>query len=79
MPPVEHRFLHDGLRVAAVEWGDPGGVPLLALHGGMGVDLDHPIHRYLLLGREITDSFGGPSQELDRLGNLLDELPVLAS
>ena len=33
MPPVEHRFLHDGLRVAAVEWGDPGGVPLLALHG----------------------------------------------
>lgn len=34
MPPLEHSFLHDGLRIAAVEWGDPrGGVPLLALHG----------------------------------------------
>lgn len=33
MPPLEHSFLHDGLRIAAVEWGDPQGVPLLALHG----------------------------------------------
>lgn len=33
MTPVEHGFLHDGLHIAAVEWGDPRGVPLLALHG----------------------------------------------
>lgn len=33
MSPAEHRFAHDGLHIAACEWGDPAGVPVLALHG----------------------------------------------
>lgn len=33
MLPIEHRFAHDGLDIAACEWGDPSGVPVLALHG----------------------------------------------
>ena len=33
MLPIEHRFAYDGLDIAACEWGDPAGVPVLALHG----------------------------------------------
>lgn len=33
MQPIEHRFVCDGLAIAACEWGDPAGVPVLALHG----------------------------------------------
>ena len=33
MTSVEHAFSYDGLRIAATEWGDPAGAPVLALHG----------------------------------------------
>ncbi|MFZ5652908.1 MAG: alpha/beta fold hydrolase [Pseudomonadota bacterium] len=33
MAPLQHGFVHDGLRIAACEWGDPAGLPVLALHG----------------------------------------------
>lgn len=31
--PIEHIFHYDGLDIAAQEWGDPSGTPVLALHG----------------------------------------------
>lgn len=31
--PVERIFRYDGLQIAAQEWGDPEGIPVLALHG----------------------------------------------
>ncbi|MGK2915619.1 MAG: alpha/beta fold hydrolase, partial [Porticoccaceae bacterium] len=31
--PLEHRFVRQGLTLAAREWGDPEGLPVLALHG----------------------------------------------
>ncbi|MDF1833207.1 MAG: alpha/beta hydrolase [Porticoccaceae bacterium] len=30
---IEHRFDNHGISLAAVEWGDPGGLPVIALHG----------------------------------------------
>lgn len=33
MTPDEHAFSCDGLRIAATEWGNPAGTPVLALHG----------------------------------------------
>lgn len=30
---LEHRFDNHGIQLAAVEWGDPEGLPLIALHG----------------------------------------------
>ena len=33
MQPTEHRFTYEGLCIAACEWGDPAGAPVLALHG----------------------------------------------
>ena len=30
---IEHRFDNHGINLAAVEWGDPEGLPVIALHG----------------------------------------------
>jgi 3-oxocholest-4-en-26-oyl-CoA dehydrogenase beta subunit len=41
------------------------------LHGGMGADIDYPIHRYFLWGKQIEDTLGGASATLARLGQVL--------
>ena len=41
------------------------------LHGGMGADIDYPIHRYFLWGKQIEDTLGGASATLARLGAVL--------
>ncbi len=38
------------------------------LHGGMGADVDYPVHRYFLWGKQIADTLGGASAQLARLG-----------
>lgn len=38
------------------------------LHGGTGVDLDHPIHRYLIACRELELTLGGATDQLLRIG-----------
>jgi 3-oxocholest-4-en-26-oyl-CoA dehydrogenase beta subunit len=38
------------------------------LHGGMGADIDYPIHRYFLWGKQIELQLGAPSALLARLG-----------
>ena len=38
------------------------------LHGGIGVDVDYPIHRFLLWGKQLAGLLGGPAAELQRLG-----------
>jgi 3-oxocholest-4-en-26-oyl-CoA dehydrogenase beta subunit len=39
------------------------------LHGGMGVDIDYPIHRYFLWAKSIEFALGGPVPSLLRLGD----------
>ncbi len=34
----------------------------------MGADIDYPVHRYFLWGKQIGDTLGGPSSHLARLG-----------
>jgi 3-oxocholest-4-en-26-oyl-CoA dehydrogenase beta subunit len=41
------------------------------LHGGMGADIDYPVHRYFLWGKQIEDTLGGASATLARLGTLI--------
>jgi 3-oxocholest-4-en-26-oyl-CoA dehydrogenase beta subunit len=43
------------------------------LHGGLGADVEYPIHRYFLWGKQLELMLGGPSSELARLGSLLAE------
>jgi alkylation response protein AidB-like acyl-CoA dehydrogenase len=41
------------------------------VHGGIGVDLTYPIHRYLYWSRALAFTAGGVEQALDRLGTWL--------
>ncbi|MDJ0849470.1 MAG: acyl-CoA dehydrogenase family protein [Myxococcota bacterium] len=41
------------------------------LHGGIGVDVDYPIHRFFLWAKQAEIELGGASQQLAHLGRLL--------
>ena len=41
------------------------------LHGGMGSDIDYPIHRYFLWGVQNETTLGAGSAQLARLGSLI--------
>lgn len=41
------------------------------LHGGMGADLDHPVHRHFLWGRQLDAYLGCGSELLAELGDTL--------
>jgi alkylation response protein AidB-like acyl-CoA dehydrogenase len=43
------------------------------LHGGMGVDVDYPIHRYFLWAKELELTLGGATASLLRLGASMAE------
>jgi len=45
------------------------------LHGGLGVDVDYPIHRYFLWSRSLALWFGGAAPTLARLGRELAASP----
>lgn len=38
------------------------------LHGGMGMDIDYPMHRYYSTIKDLTRLLGGPSHRLDLVG-----------
>jgi alkylation response protein AidB-like acyl-CoA dehydrogenase len=48
------------------------------LHGGIGADVDYPVHRYFLWGKQIEDTLGGASATLQRLGRRLADAEVHA-
>jgi alkylation response protein AidB-like acyl-CoA dehydrogenase len=41
------------------------------LHGGMGADIEYPIHRFFLWAKQISYSLGNASTQLEKLGQLL--------
>jgi 3-oxocholest-4-en-26-oyl-CoA dehydrogenase beta subunit len=43
------------------------------LHGGMGVDIDYPVHRYFLWAKELELTLGGATAQLLRLGASMAE------
>lgn len=43
------------------------------LHGGMGLDIDYPVHRYFQWAKALEVALGGASVQLERLGELLAE------
>ena len=65
---------HPAARAAAVAkfWAAEGGARIAAatqhLHGGIGVDLDYPIHRYFLRSKALELALGGAMPQLARLG-----------
>jgi hypothetical protein len=67
----------DARREAAIAqfWASEAGQRIVGtaqhLHGGMGSDIDYPLHRYTLAMKEIELAFGGATQTLARMGALL--------
>jgi len=61
-------------------WVGDGGMRALHacqhLHGGLGVDLDYPLHRYFLWGKELEHELGTPTRQLLALGAQLASTPV---
>jgi acyl-CoA dehydrogenase len=41
------------------------------LHGGLGADIEYPVHRYFLWGKQLEDTLGGATSHLARLGDHL--------
>lgn len=56
----------------ATWWARDGGQRVVHraqhVHGGIGVDIDYPVHRYLLWGKQIAATLGAASADLARLG-----------
>ena len=78
--PAAHRRhrRHDGLdEVLAVAAWHAAGPALRALytcqhlHGGLGLDVTYPLHRYFAWGTQYAHLLGGEQARLDILGGLL--------
>jgi 3-oxocholest-4-en-26-oyl-CoA dehydrogenase beta subunit len=61
-------------------WAGDGGMRVVHaaqhLHGGLGVDVDYPLHRYFFWAKQIEHTLGTPTRELIRLGAALADEPV---
>ena len=49
---------------------------IVHVHGGVGVDTDHPAHRYFLVAKETEFALGGATGQLRRIGRELAETPA---
>jgi alkylation response protein AidB-like acyl-CoA dehydrogenase len=69
--------------LVATWWASAGGLRAVHatqhLHGGLGADLDYPIHRYFLWGREIAFTLGTAAAVAAELGDLLPEAPRIGA
>jgi acyl-CoA dehydrogenase len=56
-------------------WASTGGHRVVHaaqhLHGGLGSDIDYPIHRYFLWGKHLTLTLGGASAQLAALADVV--------
>ncbi|MBV8980284.1 MAG: acyl-CoA/acyl-ACP dehydrogenase, partial [Acidimicrobiia bacterium] len=46
------------------------------LHGGIGVDVDYPLHRYFLWAKQCELTLGSATPQLVKLGKALADQPV---
>ncbi|POX99388.1 acyl-CoA dehydrogenase [Mycobacterium kansasii] len=49
---------------------------IVHVHGGVGVDTDHPVHRYFLAAKETEFALGGATRQLRQIGRELAETPA---
>lgn len=46
------------------------------VHGGVGIDVDHPVHRYFLTAKQLEFTLGSATGQLRRIGRELADTPV---
>jgi alkylation response protein AidB-like acyl-CoA dehydrogenase len=65
----------DAAVATAKFWAADGGHRIahtaVHLHGGVGIDLDHPVHRYFVAAKRNEFALGGATAQLRKLGELL--------
>ncbi|MBV9515452.1 MAG: acyl-CoA dehydrogenase, partial [Mycobacteriaceae bacterium] len=49
---------------------------IVHVHGGVGIDIDHPVHRYFLVAKQIEFALGGATGQLRKIGRELAETPA---
>ncbi|WP_310725025.1 acyl-CoA dehydrogenase family protein [Streptomyces sp. N2A] len=68
---------YDGQALTAAWWASEAGRRVVHtgqhLHGGIGADLDHPVHRHFLWGRQLDAYLGCGAELLEELGDLITE------
>ncbi|WP_405508180.1 acyl-CoA dehydrogenase family protein [Streptomyces cyaneofuscatus] len=66
---------HEAQALTAAWWGSEAGRRVVHagqhLHGGTGADLDHPVHRHFLWGRQLDAYLGCGAELLEELGLLI--------
>jgi alkylation response protein AidB-like acyl-CoA dehydrogenase len=60
----------------AAEGGSRIGHAALHIHGGISIDVDYPIHRYFLWLKQIENTLGAATPQLERLGTLISAEPA---
>ena len=64
-------------------WACTGGLRAVHatqhLHGGIGADVDYPIHRYFLWGRQLAFTLGSAGAVEAELGDLLDHVTPIGA
>ncbi len=60
----------------AAEGGQKVGYATQHLHGGIGIDVDYPLHRYYLWAKQIELSLGSAPVQLTRIGERMAREPV---
>lgn len=58
-------------RILAIECGHLVGHAAQHVHGGIGVDITYPVHRFGCWSRTLNSAHGGIEQNLAALGNWL--------
>ncbi|WP_336047637.1 acyl-CoA dehydrogenase family protein [Streptomyces sp. CA2R101] len=65
--------------LTAAWWASEAGTRVVHtgqhLHGGIGADVDHPVHRHFLWGRQLAGYLGPGAEIRDELGELLTSPP----
>lgn len=46
------------------------------VHGGVGIDMDHPVHRYFLTAKQVEFALGGATAQLLQIGRELADTPA---
>ncbi|MGO8965045.1 MAG: acyl-CoA dehydrogenase family protein, partial [Mycobacterium sp.] len=49
---------------------------IVHVHGGVGIDIDHPVHRYFLSAKQTEFALGGATGQLLKIGRELADTPA---
>lgn len=71
-----------GAVLVAKWWADQAGLDVVHrvqhVHGGIGVDVDYPVHRHFLWGKQLASTLGGAGAALQDLGTVLAREEVVS-